>query len=78
MYVCVCHALTDRDVREAGTQGAMSHDQVFAHFGVQSRCGRCTGTMCRMLEGCDCPHAAANGGGKGSPCQAEQAEHHCH
>lgn len=58
MYVCVCHALTDGDVRSAEAEGADTHGEVFRHFGVKPKCGRCISYMCGMLggtaQGCEC------------------------
>lgn len=50
MYVCVCNAITDREVHAAMAQGAVATDEVFRHFGTQERCGRCVATM-RALMG---------------------------
>lgn len=50
MYVCVCHAITDREVRAAVTEGAAQAEEVFQHFGVQVRCGRCVATMRSMMS----------------------------
>ena len=52
MYVCICHALTDVDVRAAETEGAASDaDEVFRHFGVKPECGRCVPCMRGLLAG---------------------------
>lgn len=45
MYVCVCNAITDREVHAAMAGGAMAADEVFRHFGAEMRCGRCVATM---------------------------------
>jgi bacterioferritin-associated ferredoxin len=50
MYVCVCNAITDREVHAAMAGGAIVADEVFRHFGAQVRCGRCVATM-RSLMG---------------------------
>ncbi|MBR9972344.1 (2Fe-2S)-binding protein [Magnetospirillum sulfuroxidans] len=50
MYVCVCNAITDREVHAAMAGGAIVADEVFRHFGTQMRCGRCVATM-RSLMG---------------------------
>jgi bacterioferritin-associated ferredoxin len=50
MYVCVCHALTDGDVRSAEARGAATHSDVFHHFGVTPCCGRCVPAMRGMLN----------------------------
>ena len=58
MYVCICHALTDRDVRSAEVEGASSDAEVFRHFGVKPQCGRCVPSMRCMLG---CRHPASEG-----------------
>ena len=50
MYVCVCNAITDREVHAAMSNGAAAADEVFRHFGAEVRCGRCVATM-RSLMG---------------------------
>ena len=41
MYVCVCNAVTERQVREAVACGADSLDQVAFDTGLGVCCGRC-------------------------------------
>lgn len=41
MYVCVCHAITDRQIRRAVDQGAGSLLEVQMHLPVGACCGRC-------------------------------------
>lgn len=42
MYVCVCQAVTDRQIREAICKGvACSVRDLKNHLGVASECGRC-------------------------------------
>lgn len=54
MYVCLCHGLNTRDVKDAVAQGARDASEVFDHFLVKPRCGRCVGTMCDMVASeCD-------------------------
>jgi len=50
MYVCLCHALTDRHVREARRTGAASVHQVFKSHGVKAQCGKCCGCMRDILD----------------------------
>lgn len=51
MYVCICNALTESDVRAAETAGAATHGEVFRHYGVKPQCGRCCSSM-RGMMGC--------------------------
>lgn len=41
MYVCVCQAVTDRQIRECARQGAASVKELRRRLGVASQCGRC-------------------------------------
>lgn len=52
MYICICHALTEGDVRSAEAAGAATHGEVFRHFGVKPQCGRCMSSMRGMMGHC--------------------------
>lgn len=41
MYVCVCKAVTDRQIREAAASGARTLRDLRRDLGVTSECGRC-------------------------------------
>ncbi len=41
MFVCVCHAVTDREIREAVERGVADVDQLEELYGVGSGCGSC-------------------------------------
>ncbi|WP_020558724.1 (2Fe-2S)-binding protein [Thiofilum flexile] len=41
MYVCVCNAVTDRDIKKAVAQGHDTFDKVSCQLKVGSCCGRC-------------------------------------
>lgn len=41
MYVCVCHAVTERDIEGAVAGGCCSLRQLREQLGVGSTCGRC-------------------------------------
>ena len=42
MYVCVCNAVTDREIRGAVRLGARSLGDLQDTLGVATCCGRCT------------------------------------
>lgn len=54
MYVCVCNAITDREVSAAVAGGATGADEVFRHFGTEMRCGRCVATMRGLIGETGC------------------------
>ena len=41
MYVCVCNAVTDREIRKAAEGGATSLRTLREELGVATGCGRC-------------------------------------
>ena len=41
MYVCVCNAVTDREIRQCVALGAQTFEQVRDCLGVSTCCGRC-------------------------------------
>ncbi len=50
MYVCVCHGVTDRDIREAVENGVSSMRQLGKELGVGRQCGRCACTAREILR----------------------------
>ena len=41
MYVCVCHGITDRDIRRAAAEGVRSFAELQARTGCSDCCGCC-------------------------------------
>jgi bacterioferritin-associated ferredoxin len=41
MFVCVCHAVTDRDIHRAVDEGIAHIEQLEDRCGVGSSCGSC-------------------------------------
>lgn len=41
MYVCLCKAVTDADIRRAAENGANSIKDLRLQLGVSSQCGKC-------------------------------------
>jgi len=41
MYVCICNALTERQVDAAIDRGADKADDVYAAHGCAAQCGKC-------------------------------------
>jgi len=62
MYVCICHTVTDRQIREALDRGARSLCDVQCSLPVGSCCGRCEETARQVvdehLRGCTLRSAA--------------------
>ena len=50
MYVCICNALRERDVRPILEQVIEDPAEVHRALGCEPRCGRCLETIDRMIE----------------------------
>jgi bacterioferritin-associated ferredoxin len=60
MIVCVCEAVSDREVRATRDAGAQSLEAIAEATGAGAGCGCCHGTIAKILAE----------GTKGSPCKA--------
>jgi bacterioferritin-associated ferredoxin len=49
MYICLCNALTDRDVR-ASCDNSSSVSMVYQSLGCQPQCGKCVPFVRQMLR----------------------------
>lgn len=63
MYVCICNAVTERQVRECVGAGASSLEDLAFGLGLGAGCGRCRDCAAGLLEevrrpGCDRKAAA--------------------
>ena len=50
MYICVCHAISDRQIREVVDRGADSLYKVQCQLPVASCCGRCEDSAREVIE----------------------------
>ena len=55
MYVCVCKALTEKDIHSAVAEGCNSVRELKRRLGLGSECGRCAACAKGMIQ-------EANGG----------------
>ncbi len=51
MYICVCNAISERQVQEAVAQGAQALSDLQASLGVATCCGHCAETATEYLPG---------------------------
>jgi bacterioferritin-associated ferredoxin len=51
MYICVCNAISERQVQEAIAQGAADLGDLQATLGVATCCGQCAQTATDYLPG---------------------------
>jgi bacterioferritin-associated ferredoxin len=49
MYICLCNALTDRDVRAKSGEGC-SVSMVYRSLGCEPQCGKCVPFVRQMLR----------------------------
>lgn len=52
MYVCLCHAVTEDDVRKSVAAGAGSTREVKAACGMKPGCGSCVKRLCALIGEC--------------------------
>jgi bacterioferritin-associated ferredoxin len=50
MYVCVCKAVTDSQIKLAIDNGVCTRKQLFQCFGVGSDCGKCNRHVKELLD----------------------------
>ncbi|MBE0363072.1 bacterioferritin-associated ferredoxin [Pseudoalteromonas ulvae UL12] len=41
MYVCICHAVTDKKINQAVNEGVQTMRELRSCLGVGSQCGKC-------------------------------------
>jgi bacterioferritin-associated ferredoxin len=51
MYICMCHGITERQVRDAIAQGAVDLSDLQAELGIATSCGGCAETALGYLPG---------------------------
>ena len=63
MYICICNAVTERQLKECARSGARSLEELAFQLGVGTGCGRCrecaSGVLREMHPDCECALAAA-------------------
>lgn len=57
MYVCICLAVTDRQVRQAIDGGACTRKQLIECLGVGRVCGKCNHEVKALLMAASCTPA---------------------
>ncbi|WP_442871400.1 (2Fe-2S)-binding protein [Candidatus Thiodiazotropha sp. CDECU1] len=50
MYICVCHAITDNDIRNAAGNGISSLEALSDELKVGTCCGRCKECANKVLQ----------------------------
>ena len=52
MYLCICKAVTDRQIRQAVEQGVRTMGDLSVRFGIGIECGKCVDSVREVLEAC--------------------------
>ena len=61
MYVCVCNAVSDKQIVKAAREGACCMRELRERLGVGARCGKCIPTAREVLHAHAAPgHASAD------------------
>ncbi len=64
MYVCICHAVTDREIRSCIEEGASSMRELRKQLCVGTQCGKCACHVRAILkEAKNDPDARLDGAG---------------
>ena len=50
MYICICNAVTEKEIREAADAGVRNLWDLQAELGVASNCGSCKETAAEILS----------------------------
>ncbi len=50
MYVCICNAITDKEIRQAASRGASTVMDLTNELGVAAGCGSCRETAAEILS----------------------------
>jgi len=50
MYVCICNAVTEHEVRECARKGATCVEDLTLQLGIAAGCGRCRECAAEVLE----------------------------
>ena len=52
MYVCICNAITDKEIRGAANLGCATLEDLQRDLGVATCCGKCAPAACKVLDEC--------------------------
>jgi bacterioferritin-associated ferredoxin len=52
VYICLCNALTDRQIKQAATAtGTTKTSDIYAACGCRAQCGQCARALVNLLRG---------------------------
>lgn len=73
MYVCLCHGVTDSEIRDAAVAGCEGMPELMMRTGCGSSCGCCVETASGLLEEVRAASAEAPDAGAALPVAAAAA-----
>ena len=50
MYVCICKAITEKDIHDAVGQGVSSLEKLSETTAISKDCGCCTEEACKVIQ----------------------------
>ena len=50
MYICICHAITDKDIKQAIEDGATTMPCLAKQLGVSTQCGKCKSDVLDIIQ----------------------------
>lgn len=50
MYICLCHGITDTQIRSCISSGARTLCDLSGQLGVATQCGGCAESACEVLD----------------------------
>lgn len=60
MYVCICNALRDKEIKAVAGDNARTVAEVFNRCGSRPRCGKCLPDVAEMIENARSIETSAN------------------
>jgi bacterioferritin-associated ferredoxin len=50
VYICLCHGITDAQIRSCVAEGARTLCDLSGELGVATQCGKCANSACAVLH----------------------------
>jgi bacterioferritin-associated ferredoxin len=50
VYICLCHGITDTQIRSCVAEGARTLCDLSGELGVATQCGNCANSACAVLR----------------------------
>jgi bacterioferritin-associated ferredoxin len=50
VYICLCHGITDTQIRSCVAEGARTLCDLSSELGVATQCGNCASSACEVMR----------------------------